>query len=190
MKRASWLLAALVAAMLVLPAGAARASCEEAIPLPQALSAAHAVFVGTVTGLDYQDRVATVAVDEVWKGSVGAEVTVSGGGGIGYLEQARAQGDMSFTSVDRTYAHGERYLFVTYAGEGSAFMDNQCSNTQLYERRLDAFRPADARVVEPPGNGLDSGWVGLGAAAGLGVALTLLVLIRRQRVAGDLAPEA
>ncbi len=183
MKRAIWLGPALVAALLIVPAGAAHASCAEPIPLQQSLDEAAAVFVGTVTGLDFQDRVATVAVDEVWKGEVGASVTVSGGGEISFLEQARAEGQEAFTSVDRTYAAGERYLFVPYAVEQGAYMDNQCSNTQVYGSALDEFRPADARIVEPPtsgGGGSDGLWFGLAAAGAVAAGAAIWLLARRR----------
>ncbi len=183
MKRAILLVPALVAAVLILPAGAAHASCAEPVPLARSIDEAHAVFVGTVTGLDYQDRVATVDVHEVWKGDVGATATVVGTSPLSELEAAKAEGLEVFTSVDRTYSAGERYLFVSWSEADGAFMDSGCSNTQAYGPDLDAFRPADARIVEPPASsaGGSAGlWIGLGAAAVFAVAVVLLVALRRQ----------
>ncbi len=183
MKRALVLVPALVAAVLLLPAGAALASCELPRPLQESVDQAHAVFVGTVTGLDYQDRVATVEVHEVWKGDVGATATVVGTSPLSELEAAKAEGHEVFTSVDRTYAAGERYLFVSWSETDGAFMDSGCSNTQVYGPDLDAFRPADARTIEPPasGGGSIGMWIGIGTAAVITATVLLLVAIRRQR---------
>lgn len=184
MKRAIWVVPAVVAAVLVVPT-AAHASCAEPVPLEQALAGTETVFVGTVTTLDFHDRVATVAVDEVWKGEPGAVVTVSGGGPVASLAEARKQGQETFTSVDRTYVAGTRYLFVPHAIEQGAFMDTQCSNTQPYGPGLDAFRPADARIVAPPagGGGNAALWIGLGSAALALAAAGAIWLLGRRRVA-------
>ncbi len=182
MKRAMWLVPALVAGLLFIPAGAALASCAEPLPLQQSIDEAPAVFVGTVTALDFQERVATVEVDEVWKGDVAAVVTVNGGSPLSHLRAAGEEGQDLWTSVDRTYVSGDRYLFVPWSVEEGAFMDSQCSNTQVYGPDVEAFRPADARIVEPPSGGGNAGvWIGLGAAVVLAVGGVLLVAIRRQR---------
>ncbi len=181
MKRSMWLVPALVAGVLFIPAGAALASCAEPLPLQQSIDEAPAVFVGTVTALDFQERVATVEVHEVWKGDVASEVVVNGGSPLSHLRAAGEEGQDLWTSVDRTYVAGDRYLFVPWSVEDGAFMDSQCSNTQVYGPNLDAFRPADARVVEPPASGGSAGvWIGLGAAAVLTASAALWVLARRR----------
>lgn len=153
MNRARWLAAALAGAMLTIPAGAAHASCAEPVPTAQALAEAPDVFVGTVTGLDWQERVATVEVDEVWKGDVGAVAIVNGASPLSVLREAQARGQDVWTSVDRTYAAGGRYLFVPHSRDEAAYLDTQCSATQAYTADLDPLRPADARILGPAGSG-------------------------------------
>lgn len=141
---------------------------------------AQAVFVGTVTSVASGDRLATVRVEEVWQGpDQPAQVTVRGG----------PEGD-AFTSVDRTYTVGVRYIFAVTVEDG-ALLDNSCSGTtQVDAIDLDAARPAEIRQ---PGSstagagtgGPDlSGLVGpLAVVAVVGGLLLVTVLLARRREA-------
>jgi hypothetical protein len=165
---------------LVLMPGLAAASCAPGVSVAAAVAAAGYVFVGTVTGVDNGGRVATVQVDDVWKGaSVGAVVHVTGTPDLG----------AAATSVDRTYESGRQYLFVPSGGSRSDFQDNQCTETQAYSSSLASLRPASA-----PGAPVSSGAGGASlvvvfVAAGLAIvaafALAALTYRRRQRRASD-----
>ena len=100
-------------------------------------SDAEIVILGTVRAVADQDRIATVVVEEIWRGpDLPPEVTVRGGFGTGD----------AFTSGDRTFEPGVRYLFDLRESEGS-LQDNACSLTARWSAELAAFRPADARLV-------------------------------------------
>lgn len=162
------------AASCALPPGAG-----DATTLTAQLDAAPAVFVGTVVGTANQGRVARVRVEFVWKGSpVPTMVTVSG----------TPDAASAATSVDRTFAVGQRYLFVP-ASATSPFQDSNCSGTQVYSSRLDPLRPATAHSPSGGSDGLDpSGlafaplwvWPSL-AIALLTLGIVAGVLIRRRR---------
>ncbi|MDP9334058.1 MAG: hypothetical protein M3Q30_12235 [Actinomycetota bacterium] len=112
------------------------------------------VVVGVVTRVTNRDRWATVAVEEVWKGTWSERrVNVRAGPADppgGTTEAA--------SSVDRSYVLGTRYLmfasdpkahgWVASWGADGRFEDNNCSATQPYvAATLDRFRPTNARRV-------------------------------------------
>ena len=131
-------LVGLVLANLVRGPIAALASCAVTPQLATAIGNAPAVFVGTVTSVDHAGRVATVHVQDIWKGRVAADVQVVGTPDL----------NAGATSVDRYYSVGQKYLFIPFAGGGDAFQDNNCTLTQAYSASLATFRPSDA--VGPP----------------------------------------
>jgi len=127
------------------------------------------VILGTVRAVADHKRVATVVVEEIWRGpDMPSEVTVHGG---------FATGD-SFTSGDRTFDSGVRYLFDLDGDQDGNLQDNACSLTTPWSAELVALRPADARSVAidaapaTDATGLD-GPIGIVLAVGL-VALILL----------------
>lgn len=122
-----------VFAWVLLPAGTASASCLVPPPLDVGLAEAQTVFVGRVIDLANQGRTATFAVEEVWKGTMAEEAVVVGG-----------PSGNAFTSVDRTFQEGTRYLVIPVRGAGSSFADNACTLTQPYTQELATFRPEDA----------------------------------------------
>jgi hypothetical protein len=131
MRTAGWMAVGALAWVL-LPAGTASASCLELPPLDVGLAEAHTAFVGTVIDLANQDRTATFAVEEVWMGTVAEEAVVMGG-----------PSGNAFTSVDRAFEVGTRYLVVPVRGAGSSFEDNACTLTQPYTQDVATFRPED-----------------------------------------------
>jgi hypothetical protein len=110
------------------------ASCAVTPHLASAISDAPAVFVGTVTSVDHAGRVATVHVEDIWKGRVSADVQLVGTPDL----------SAGATSVDRYYSVGQKYLFIPYAGSDNSFEDNNCTLTQAYTAGLVTFRPAGA----------------------------------------------
>lgn len=135
----SWLLAtalwsAALAALLLDPV-VAGASCAGGASVQEAIRSAPTVFVGTVTGLSGGDRVATVRVDDVWRGhAIPSSVDVVGTPDL----------NAAATSADRTYVAGSQDLFVPDGGGPQGFTDNNCTATQLYTAGLAALRPANA----------------------------------------------
>jgi hypothetical protein len=132
-------------------------------------SDAETVILGTVRAVADHDRVATVVVEEIWRGpDMPPVVTVRGG---------FATGD-SFTSGDRTFDSGVRYLFDLDRDQDGNLQDNACSLTTPWSAELVALRPADARSVAidaapaTDATGVD-GPIGIVLAVGL-VALILL----------------
>ncbi len=176
------LLAGAGIAALSMSALSVAASCAATPVLGQALATAPVVFVGTVTGLDSGGRIASVHVDDVWKGvGVGSDVTV-----VGTPDTAAAA-----TSVDRTYASGQQYLFVPVGGSGTQFQDNQCTATQPYVASLGSLRPA-AAPGRPAASAADAGrywpvYVVLGLAALVPMGLGIAVLRRRLNKGGTLS---
>ena len=126
----------------------AAASCAPPLTVTDAITQSDLVVVGTVTSARSRNRIATVAVDEVWKGNAGSTVEVVGG----------PQSDNAGSSVDRTYEVGVRYLIVAYEPGahgypsvfGGRYEDNNCSVTQPWTDTLAVFRPATAKVIAPP----------------------------------------
>ena len=131
---------ACLAVALLLPTPAS-ASCAGFPPIQEHLAAADVVFTGTVVGLRNEDRTATFAVTEVWRGpDLPPEVVVHGG----------PDDPSSFTSVDRTFRGGMDYLVAARVVDGE-LVDDACSATQPWDDRLAEVRPDDAR--RPAGAG-------------------------------------
>jgi hypothetical protein len=153
----------------------ASASCIPLPPLARALASADTVFVGTALEVTNHGRTATFRVEEVWKGDVAETVVVYGG----------QEGANVFSSVDRTYRAGKRYLVIPYRSERDAFWDNSCSSTREYASGLDHLRPgspAQPEVRDQAARDRLGGWLQVGLASGLGAAIALLVLRRFGRV--------
>ncbi len=134
-----WPLAALAPfialAVLALFPVMADASCAAGGSAQEAILSAPTVFIGTVTSLSNGDRVATVRVDDVWRGrAIPTAVEV-----VGTPDLTAAA-----TSVDRIYSAGTQYLFVPDGGGPASFTDNSCTATQPYSASLRGLRPADA----------------------------------------------
>ena len=115
--------------------------------LATSIRQADAVVVGTVTATRSGGRIATVQVEEQWRGRLPAVFELRGG----------PAADNTATSVDRSYQVGRRYLlFVTEPAAhgsqgtfGGAFEDNSCSATQPFTPDLARFRPLSATSVLP-----------------------------------------
>ncbi len=128
------------------PVAPARASCAPPLRVPDAVAQSDVVVVGTVTATRSRGRIATVSVDELWKGKPTRGFEVYGG---------PAKDNMA-TSVDRTYVVGARYLVFAYEPAahgnpstfGGTYEDNNCSATQPWKGSLTAYRPADATVID------------------------------------------
>lgn len=169
--------AGVAAACLSVRPMTASASCAEPVALPTAIAGAPAVFVGTVTGLANGGRVATVRVDDVWKGDAVSEVV-----------QVAGSPDLAAaaTSVDRTYSTYQQYLFVPTAGAVDHFEDNSCSLTQPYSAALTASRPSTAHgpSVETGGSAHRSLVIGGLASAGALVLLVGIVVMYRRSARG------
>lgn len=186
-----------LAAGLVLSEGSpTSASCALPVPRADALARADAVVVGTVTATRSADRIATVTVEDIWKGNADLVIEVAGGPDSPNMR----------TSVDRTFEVGTRYLFFLLERTaqdsrgtfGAFFEDNSCTNTRPYTTDLDTLRPSTARRVAtssptsptPPRQNDPSGGdhaafvVRLGAVAAIAaVAAALPILWRRQSAA-------
>ena len=196
--RSTALIAAIVASLVL--SQPAAASCMVLPQLSKALADAPVVFVGTVVETKHDGRVATVEVEQVWKGSVGALVVVNGGGAsITEMERAEANGEALATSVDRAYENGVRYLVLPWHVRGQVMSDNACSSTQPYTAKLASHAPpgttppADKNADAAPaglasttsqGNGVQT-WqivlVALGMAVVVALAFTVTRRVRRPR---------
>jgi hypothetical protein len=180
-----------LALFLVLRPVAAAADCAPPPDIEQALALTEAAFVGEVTAVDFDGRVATFEVLEVWKGVLEEQVIVNGGPDLSELTAARARGEEVFTSGDRSYRLGEVYLVLAQRGDGPILRDGGCSATQVFTQALELARPDSAHApiavvevvpVDPVDDG-GSGWAiplalaGLAAAAAAGV---WLVVRRRE----------
>lgn len=125
------------AGIWLVPATAA-ASCVEFPPLEEHLARADVVFLGTVTSVTDQQRTALVRVEEIWRGSeLPAEVTVHGG----FDPEA-------FTSVDRSFEVGARYLFAPAIRDGR-LQDDSCTATQPWTDELADLRPTTVATPLP-----------------------------------------
>jgi hypothetical protein len=148
--RTKSLLGALIATVVIFVAAApVSASCAAPLSLDEALASADLVVVGTVVAARSNDRIATVAIEDIWKGD--AEASIGVAGGPDSLNGA--------TSVDRTYQVGTRYLFFIFEPAvhnspgtfGARYEDNGCTDTRPYTAALDSLRPASAhRLVSAP----------------------------------------
>ncbi len=119
----------------------AAASCAPPHPIEEALSGSDSVFVGTVVGLANGNRIATFAVDEVWRGpDLPARTVVRG-----------SPEENGITSVDRSWEAGGKYLVFAAVVNGD-LADNACSNTQIWSDDLAARRPSDARAPTDSGD--------------------------------------
>jgi hypothetical protein len=179
MRATAALLVALIAAVVGAPLPV-RASCMMPLPLPQALAEADLVFVGTVSAVANHDRRATVLVEEIWKGPALVPVVDVRGGG---------DDESMFTSADRTYTQGVRYLFVL-STDGGPLMDSACSSTQEWSPDLQAHRPSQVVTTQPDaptdpasGSSVPLAALALGLTGVAGVALLggAALLARRQR---------
>lgn len=136
MKRTWPLGLAVIVASLFLLGGPAYASCAAPPPLDEIYAGADIVFRGTVTATaEGNDRIATVRVEEVWKGPpLPGTVVVRGG----------PQDTNVATSVDRSFDVGNQYLFFP-VNRRSPFKDNICTATRRYRAALERLRdPATA----------------------------------------------
>ena len=149
-----------VAAILILSASPASASCVEPPPLEERLGEARTVFVGTIASTSNRDRNAAVRVEKIWLGQrLPARVEVLGG----------EQSANVSSSVDREWEEGARYLFVL-DDTTAPFRDDACSATTEYTSRIAALEPDGAIAPLRSTSGGFSPWifVGLGLLA-LGV---------------------
>lgn len=172
--------AAIFLAVAAVAIGAVPVSASCALPpgAPEPrLQDAEILIVGTVRAVRDGDRVATVTVDEIWRApDLPAEVVIEGG---------FATGD-TFTSGDRIFEAGVRYLFDLTIDETGNLQDGACTQTRVWSPELAAFRPADARgplVAEPEPAAVVGlgGWPGILATVSI-VALLLIgigVVVRR-----------
>ncbi len=131
--------------LVVAGAPPAAASCAPPLPIADAVSNSDLVVVGTVTAARSGDRIAGVAVEDIWKGEADSHIEVAGG----------PDQPGTITSVDRTYVVGTRYLFfirepARRGGSGTfdaKYEDNECTNTRPYTLALDRLRPTSARRI-------------------------------------------
>ena len=114
--------------------------------IPNAMSLADVVLVGTVTGTENGGRWASVRVEERWRtrGSVPEEISVHGGPEPG-----------TATSIDRVYTPG-RYLFFLTTGRGY-FLDNACTATTTWTQDLAQFRPLGVAPAPDVAAGVPAG---------------------------------
>ncbi len=133
--RPAWLVVALLSAALAstvpVSVPAVAASCASTPSLEDAVLLGDVVIVGSVVGLENDDRWATVRVEERWHGGrdLPDTIAVHGGPGAG-----------ASTTTDRTYQQ-TRYLFVLTRGSGY-FVDDACTATRVWTPDLAAYRPA------------------------------------------------
>jgi hypothetical protein len=114
------------------------ASCAEFPPIGQHLDQAEVVLVGTVIAVTNEERTALVAVEEIWRGpELPAEVRV-----YGALE------DLGFTSGDRYFEAGVRYLLAPSFSDGR-LEDNACTATRQWSEDLAAYRPSTTATRLP-----------------------------------------
>lgn len=165
------------AALLVVPAAGAAASCAlDERPLEEQVAEAPIAFVGRVVDVRH-DTTARFEVAEVWQGDVPAQVTVLGG-----PDEAGVA-----TSVDRSWEVGTSYLVVPYV-EGGELHDNSCTPTRPWSDDLADVRPADVRAptpADPAGSGAPGPWVlALVGVLLVGAVVTTAVFARPRRDEG------
>jgi hypothetical protein len=118
----------------LLGTGPVAADCQLAGPIEEELPAAPIVFVGTAT--EVIGSMARFEVHEVWSGAVANGVEVHG-----------LTSGVEFSEDDRRWEAGTRYLVVPII-EGQVLRDSICTPTTEWRPKLEALRPATARVVE------------------------------------------
>ena len=120
----------------------ARADCQPASSVEEALAAAEIAFVGTVFATGGREPGAALLVDEVWLGELPGTIEVRGMGDAGFMED------------DRQWAIGVRYLVVPYVERG-VLRDHICTATTEWRDELAVFKPEGARAPEeaPRGSG-------------------------------------
>ena len=135
------LVLALTLATLLFPA-VARADCQPASSVKEALATAEVAFVGTVVGAAVDEPGATFSVEEVWVGQLPATVEVRGMGDAGFMED------------DRQWEPGFRYLVIPYVERG-VLRDHICTATTKWLDALAVLRPEGAQPPEeaPGGSG-------------------------------------
>lgn len=163
--RTAHLAAATVVGILVgMIPSAAMASCAEFPPLDEHLEKAGVVFVGTIAGLEDDNRTALVDIEEVWRGGpLPARVTVHGA--------TEPDDPTMMTSVDRMYVNAASYLFAVTVDERGRLRDDACTATREWSDDLDTVRPATVTRPEPTGD--EAG--GLPASV-IGIAIVLLAI--------------
>jgi hypothetical protein len=138
----------LVAALGLVGATPAGASCAGDASIAVAVAGGGPVFVGTVVSTTNRGRWATFAVEEVWSGDVADTQVVKAG-----PPPTGDAGSFSGTSADRSYEIGGRYLVTASAGPGpfplgpGELQDNACSATKLWGTADDEARPATVRIM-------------------------------------------
>jgi hypothetical protein len=155
----------------------ADASCAIWGTETEMLADADVVFVGTVAAVRNESRSATVKVEEVWQGpDLPTTVEVDGGQEPGV-----------WSSVDRQYTAGSRYLFAVAIHEGM-LRDSACTMTSEWADDLLRFRPPAPRAAVQPLDSTDgesgADWLPLLSAAivvTLGAAIFGGVLAVRSR---------
>jgi hypothetical protein len=160
-------LVAALAALVLAPS--ASASCVAPPPLEHSLADAPIVFVGTVLRVTNERRTAIFRVERVWKGEVEGTVVVRGG----------PEGANVWSSVQRTYRAGKRYLVVPDRSQRDVFLDSHCSATRVYSPGLAELRP-DHAESEPRGGAAGIGcmpWLQFGF--GSRTAAAALVVLER-----------
>lgn len=132
MVRHRWAFVLAASAGWLVPPGSALADCQPAGPIEQALRNAEVVFVGTVRATRAGGSVASFAVEEVWRGSLGEAVEVRGS-----FDGDRPGED------DRVWTVGQRYLVLPVQFDG-ALRDNICTATTEWRPEMGDLRPDGA----------------------------------------------
>ena len=134
----------------------ARADCQPASSVQEALANAEVAFVGTVVAAVQGEPGASFLVDEVWVGNLPPTTEVRGIGDAGFLED------------DRRWIVGVRYLVIPYV-DGAVLRDNICTATLEWTDELAALKPQGAQGPDEGQGGSDRGISGelLGVAAAL-----------------------
>ena len=182
----------MVVVFLVLAPEWAAASCAPPVGIPEAIRRADVVVVGTVTATHSRDRIATVSIDEVWKGNIAETFEVHGG----------PTADNMMTTVERTYTAGRRYLIFAFeptahdstGSFGARYEDNNCSNTQPWQASLARYRPSAATnrpeaappaspvpAVSTPSDRTTIPWLAIGVGGAAVLAAGAVLAGRRRR---------
>ncbi len=163
---ATLLMSCVVMGLAVLGAAPAHASCAFANP-----PASPYRFTGVVVRTDLGQRIAYVTTDD------GRDVVVRG---------TEATQENGYTSVDRTYLTGHVYEFHP-SNASSPYRDSICSATTDLgsaptEQPAAARTTAESELADGTDDtGVPRTWLLLGAAAGVVLLLTGVLLVRRGR---------